>query len=174
MGYLLRFYNRVLPAAAAAVGVVLGGAFSGCETAPAEARDAAPSSDVRRVTAWQDAERIAANEAGRSAAVGKGESMAPIFGDTTMLVLSRLPYAELEPGMMVAYLNQDGFQVVHRLLERTARGEWKVRGLNNVRDDRERVTPANYVGVVYASLAHEPRPASASEIVPRSDPAPPP
>jgi hypothetical protein len=83
--------------------------------------------------------------------------MAPIFGETTMLVLTRLPFAELEPGMMVAYRNLEGFQVVHRLVERTARGEWTVRGLNNPRMDQERVTSANYLGVVYASLAHEER-----------------
>jgi hypothetical protein len=174
VGYLRPLYTALrrpfLTSGVAVLTVLWATLGSGCTSPAGEARSAAPTSDVRRVEAWQDAERIAAAAPDRSPAVGRGESMAPIFGDSTMLVLTRLPFSELEPGMMVAYRNLNGFQVVHRLVERTARGEWTVRGLNNPRMDQERVTAANYLGVVYASLAHEERnPAGA----PASSPAPP-
>ncbi|HRE81129.1 MAG TPA: hypothetical protein PLN52_08780, partial [Opitutaceae bacterium] len=51
----------------------------------------------------------------------------------------------------VAYLNQDGRRVVHRLREQTS-GGWQLQGLNNGFVDREKVTPKNFLGVVYASL----------------------
>lgn len=164
MGYLLSVYNRDSSTAKLLLAGLLGGTLlaSGCETTktratPGGTPDVAPSSDVRRIKAWQDAELVANQEAGRSAAVGRGESMAPIFGDNTMLVLTQVPYDELEPGMLVAYWNQRGIQVVHRLIERTSRGEWRSQGINNPGEDRERVTRANYLGVVYASMVHEER-----------------
>ena len=131
--------------------------MTGCANGPVASPTTAPSSDVRRIAAWQDAEAIAAAGEGRSAATGRGESMAPIFGDTTMLVLTALPYDQLEPGMLVSYRNAKGIQVVHRLVERTKRGEWRVQGINNAQEDWDHVTPTNYLGVVYAALAHEPK-----------------
>jgi hypothetical protein len=136
--------------------------FSGCESTsrrepPKPAAAVAPSSDVRRVKAWQDAELVASQDSSSSAAVGRGESMAPVFGDNTMLVFTQIPFEDLEPGMLVAYRNERGMQVVHRLVERTSRGAWRAQGINNPGEDRERVTRANYLGVVYASMVHEER-----------------
>jgi hypothetical protein len=72
---------------------------SGCETAsPTSAPVSAPnrgevgpppSSDVTRLAAWQDAEKLAGEGSGRSPAVGRGQSMAPLYGDNTMLVSGR-------------------------------------------------------------------------------------
>lgn len=109
------------------------------------------------MAAWQDAERLAGQAEAGSPAVGRGESMAPVFGDTTMLVLTQLPFDDLEPGMLVAYRNERGVQVVHQLVRRSSRGEWQAQGINNPGPDPERITRANYIGVVYAALAHEPR-----------------
>lgn len=125
------------------------------EPSAARGTAAVSTSDVRRLNAWQDAEFVAGQGEGRSAATGRGASMAPIFGDNTMMVLTRIPFEELESGMMVAYLNQQGFRVVHRLVERSSRDEWRVQGINNPGLDRERVSRHNYLGVVYASLVHE-------------------
>jgi hypothetical protein len=155
------------------VGLALGGLLNvvvqnGCasiEQAPTPVK-MAPTSDVRKIAAWKDAERLAAQSEGGSPAVGRGESMAPVFGDTTMLVLTEIPFDDLEPGMMVAYRNERGVQVVHQLVRRTSRGEWQARGINNPAPDHERITRANYLGVVYAALAHErqgePEPAAPS------------
>ncbi|HEX2100918.1 MAG TPA: S24/S26 family peptidase, partial [Candidatus Synoicihabitans sp.] len=65
---------------------------------------------------------------------------------------------QLAVGMMVAYRNQRGFVVVHRLVARTRQGDWRVQGLNNAALDRETVTRQNLLGVVYVSLAHEGEP----------------
>jgi hypothetical protein len=104
--------------------------------------------------AWRDAEMLAGRESGRSAAVGAGESMAPVYGDNTLLVVAKVPYDTLEAGMTVAYTNNRGTRVVHRLLEKTG-GGWRVQGLNNGMADRDRVTEENLIGVVYASLNSE-------------------
>lgn len=148
---------RALPALCFASLLIV---LSGCEstsvrTSPPGAPHMAPSSDVRRVTAFQDAERVARAGSGRAAVVGKGESMAPIYGDNTMLVITKLPYDQLAPGMVVAYRNRRGIEVVHRLVERTRTGDWQAQGINNPEEDAEPVTRINYVGVVYASLVHD-------------------
>src|SRR5690606_23641829 len=114
--YLPVLYNRVSSGMrsvrpACAAGFLL--AFVGCESTSGPPRSQAstatgmaPTSDVRRVDAFQDAERVARAGTGRAAVVGKGASMAPIYGDTTMLVITRLPYDQLASGMVVAYRNQ--------------------------------------------------------------------
>ncbi len=112
----------------------------------------APATDVGRVQAWSDAERVAASDEGRVTVIGSGESMRPIYGENTVLVISKIDYANLKPGMQVAYLNQAGHRVVHVLLDVDARG-WRVQGLNNASEDKERVTRYNLIGVVYASFA---------------------
>lgn len=104
--------------------------------------------------AWKDAERISANDEGRVTLIGSGESMRPIYGENTVLVISKIDFADLKPGMQVAYNNQAGRRVVHVLLDRDDRG-WRVQGLNNASEDRERVTRHNLIGVVYASFATE-------------------
>ncbi|HRE06315.1 MAG TPA: S24/S26 family peptidase, partial [Opitutaceae bacterium] len=91
---------------------------------------------------------------GRSSAVGSGESMAPVYGDSTLLVIAKVEFDQLQAGMTVAYQNFLGRRVVHQLLESTSSG-WRVQGLNNETADRERVTRENLIGVVYASLASD-------------------
>ena len=130
---------------------------SGCsETVPvaSTAPRPAPSTDVGKMQAWKDAERISANDEGRVTLIGSGESMRPIYGENTVLVISKIDFADLKPGMQVAYNNQAGRRVVHVLLDRDDRG-WRVQGLNNASEDRERVTRHNLIGVVYASFATE-------------------
>ena len=129
--------------------------WTGCsETIPAPAPKPkpAPATDVGRVEAWRDAERVASSGEGRVTVVGSGESMRPIYGENTVLVITKIAYADLKPGMQVAYINAAGRRVVHVLLKPDARG-WRVQGLNNAEEDRERVTSYNLIGVVYASFA---------------------
>lgn len=110
-----------------------------------------PATDVGRLQAWQDAEHIAARDSGRVAVLGGGESMLPVYGENTVLVLTKIEYENLKSGMQVAYISQAGRRVVHVLLEQDARG-WRVQGLNNEVEDAERVTRYNLIGVVYASF----------------------
>lgn len=121
------------------------------ETAATSLGSKTSSRTSQRLGAWHDAEDISAAGPGRTTVVGSGESMAPLYGDGTVLVLNRVPFGELRAGMNVAYLNREGRKVVHRLLEPTHAG-WRLQGLNNGFVDREAVTPENFLGVVYASL----------------------
>jgi len=91
---------------------------------------------------------------GRVSAAGSGGSMQPVFGDNTMIVISKIAYEDLKPGMTVAYLNRRGHQVVHQIIGKEAAG-WRVQGLNNEIEDLDQVTQENLLGVIYASFAAE-------------------
>lgn len=111
-----------------------------------------PATDVGRLEAWMDAEKVASHGDGRTTVMGAGDSMRPIYGEGTVLVLTKIAYEDLKPGMQVAYSGRNGRRVVHVLIERDQKG-WRVRGLNNEVEDAARVTPYNLIGVVYASFA---------------------
>ena len=128
--------------------------LAGCVSSPVvtPSLKTVPSSDVGRLQAWQDAEQVSARQPGRETVIGSGDSMRPIYGDRTVLVLAPIDYAKLKAGMQVGYVNRHGRRVVHVLLEPAMDG-WRVQGLNNESEDRERVTRYNLIGVVYASFA---------------------
>lgn len=115
----------------------------------------APSANVSKLQAWKDAEMIASLGEGRLEVIGTGDSMAPVYGDNTILVISRIPFEQLQSGMTIAYVNLKGHRVVHQLVSQDRLG-WRVQGFNNEVEDRERVTRDNLIGVVYASLAYDP------------------
>ena len=140
--------------------------MSGCEgdgaapvaAAPAPAQQmgkATPTANISKLQAWKDAELIASLGEGRLEVVGTGDSMAPVYGDNTILVISRITFDQLQSGMTVAYTNQRGHRVVHQLLSKDSQG-WRIQGFNNEVEDRERVTQENLIGVVYASLSYDP------------------
>jgi hypothetical protein len=113
----------------------------------------APAANVSKLQAWKDAEAIAALAPGRTEVIGAGDSMKPVYGANTILVISKIAYDDLKPGMSVVYSNRVGKLVVHQTLAREAKG-WRVQGINNTREDKDRVTRENLVGVVYASLSY--------------------
>ena len=127
--------------------------LAGCaNVVPTPVAKPAPATDVGRIEAWRDAERVAAADDRRTTVIGSGESMRPIYGENTVLVISKIAYEELKSGMQIAYTNDAGRRVVHVLIAQDTRG-WRVQGLNNVAEDHERVTRYNLIGVVYASFA---------------------
>jgi hypothetical protein len=149
---LPKFLSLILPKLPP---VVLLALFTGCASEPADpAAKAPPSANVGKLQAWNDAEMLAQRAEGRSAAVGAGNSMLPIYGDNTMLVINAVPYDTLQLGMNVAYRNSRGVEVVHKLMGKEANG-WRVAGLNNEEADEELVTPYNLIGVVYATLNYD-------------------
>lgn len=129
--------------------------FGGCTSdgaGPAKsAGTAAPTTTASMGDAFRDAETVASREGGRVTAKGTGVSMAPVFGDNTLLVINPIRFEELGPGMTVAYVNGKGVRVVHRLVSRT-KGGWLAIGINNPRVDEDLVTSENLIGVVYASF----------------------
>lgn len=118
------------------------------------AMNVVPSSNVSRLQAWQDASTVAARGEGRSSLVGAGESMNPVYGDNTMIVVTPIAYEKLQAGMTVVYINKQGRRVAHQLVSREKQG-WKAKGINNDAADAEWVTPYNLVGVVYASMSSD-------------------
>jgi hypothetical protein len=127
--------------------------LAGCVETPAPSPlKPVPATDVGRIQAWRDAEQVASRGVDRTTVIGSGDSMRPIYGENTVLVLTKIDYAHLKPGMQVGYVNEAGQRVVHVLLSQDARG-WRVQGLNNDSMDQERVTRYNLIGVVYASFA---------------------
>ncbi len=133
--------------------VLLAAALGGCADAPPVVKPT-PSTDVGKMEAWRDAELITGLSRDRFTLMGTGESMRPIYGDNTVLVIAKIDYNDLKAGMQVAYVTLAGMRVLHVLVEKDARG-WRVQGLNNEGVDRERVTSANLIGVVYASFTTE-------------------
>ncbi len=125
---------------------------AGCASDPGPApSEPAPTIDVTRLEAWRDAEMITGLGRDRFTLIGSGKSMLPVYGEDTVLVVVKTDFAELRPGMQVAYVTTRNTRVVHALVEKEPVG-WRVKGLNNLAEDRERVTPYNLIGVVYASF----------------------
>ncbi len=136
--------------------VVLAGGCAGVDATvkPSADNEPVPSAGVSRMQAWQDAEALAALDPNRLTVIGSGESMRPVYGENTVLVLQKVAYADLAEGMTVAYRNAAGRIVVHTLLAKGSDG-WRVAGLNNPNEDQGRVTHYNLIGAVYASFAHD-------------------
>lgn len=79
----------------------------------------------------------------------RGTSMEPVLQNGTVIVLKKTPFAKLQAGMDVGYANSQGTQVIHRLVRKKG-SYWVARGINNSREDRDLVTPENYLGTLYA------------------------
>lgn len=153
---MLLFHPRVNACAAGAVAWIV--AVAGCATdGSAPAARVTPTANATLGEAYRDAELVSAQEERRSTAQGVGHSMAPLYGEGTVLVIHPIRYEELAAGMLVAYLDRQGRRVVHKLVGRTREG-WLTIGINNDRIDGEPVTPLNLLGVVYAQLYYSPEP----------------
>ncbi len=101
--------------------------------------------------AWQRAAAIADHTPGAFVLMGMGQSMQPLYGPNTILVLRQLNYRDLKRGQTVLYRNQAQRVVAHVLVARVRDG-WRVQGLNNRIHDMEPVLPENLVGVVVAAF----------------------
>ena len=135
-------------------GLLIGGCAATAPTGAPPPAQPVPTANVRKIQAWQDAEMLAARDPGRTALVGGGTSMNPVYGDNTMLVAVPIDFKDLQAGMYVVYINRNNRRVAHRLVAKESKG-WRAQGLNNPEEDNDLVTPENLVGVIYASLTHE-------------------
>ncbi len=130
----------------------------GCATGgmgAARAQVPPPRASVTKSQAWRDAEALAALDPSRLTVIGSGASMRPVYGENTVLVLQRVPFDALTEGMNVAYRQNSGRVVLHRLVSRDGALSWRARGFNNEGEDLERVTPENLLGIVYAAFAND-------------------
>ncbi len=135
---------------------LLGVFAAACETVE---NNPPPTSTVDSNTALSTARTVRWGISGGTVRKGEGTSMAPIYGDNTVLVITPIEFDQLEAGMIVAYRNKWGDQIVHQLVKRNGR-RWTAKGLNNEQTDSEPVTKNNLIGVVYAVFNSEASPDS--------------
>jgi hypothetical protein len=127
-------------------------ALGGCAEPASNAVEAqAPSSTVDRMSVVQAARMTQSGEPGSQVGQGGGNSMQPIYGDNTVLVIEPIAWDQLRAGMNVAYRDPFGNRIVHRLLYKQD-GYWVAQGLNNPGPDKYPVMPKNLIGVVYGSF----------------------
>lgn len=119
--------------------------LAGCATVP---EPAAPESNASRREVLDAAVTLERSQPGRRAASGAGDSMAPIYGENTVIVSHPIAFEDLESGMIVAFISQEKGRVIHQLTRKTRFG-WRSQGLNNVAEDAGYVTAENLIGVVY-------------------------
>jgi len=137
-----------VPAASTGCALAL---LAGCALEPAASVAEAPDSPVRASDTARAAYVVKKSEPGRASGPGRGESMQPLMGRNSYVVIDPIAYEALRPGMLVAYRNLAGQQVVHRLVEKEG-GYWTVEGINNQFADADYVTPDNLIGVVYGTF----------------------
>lgn len=122
--------------------------WSGCETTP---EATAPTSTLDSREAVRLAAQLQFQNPRIQATIGQGSSMQPLYTENTVILTHPIDYDDLEPEMIVAYRNSQGQIVIHSLV-RMDRSGWVAKGINNPREDRERVTPDNLIGVVYTVI----------------------
>ncbi|MDP0497119.1 MAG: hypothetical protein Q7Q73_13025 [Verrucomicrobiota bacterium JB024] len=125
--------------------------LTGCVTDSSSTTGQAPSSTVSPSNARAAAYKVERLGNGRMAAQGEGVSMAPLYGDNTVVVFDPIAFDDLKPGMVVLYEARDGRLICHTLSRQIGR-TWEVEGLNNPDVDADRVTADNLKGVVYATF----------------------
>lgn len=102
--------------------------------------------------AWRLAEAYAQRHPRCEVVVGSGDSMLPLYGDRTVLVVERVAMRDWRMGMTVIFVGDSGWPVAHALLEKTP-GGWRTMGLGNRAPDRTLVRPNNYIGTVVKAFA---------------------
>jgi len=103
---------------------------------------------------------------GSDFAVGRGDSMLPLYRDRDVILLDRPALADIKPGQTIVFMSQDGLPVAHILVAHTGGGVM-TRGLNNSVCDPDILRDNAYIGVVVKAF----RP-SRSAILASARPAP--
>ncbi len=116
-----------------------------------------PPEDAGPVSASARAAQYVASHPGTQIALGSGDSMMPLYRDNTMIVIRKVPMAQLKRGMTVVYISREGWPIAHALVERNDDG-WVAMGLHNPDCHPETVRGANYVGVVVKAFQSQVNP----------------
>ncbi len=106
-----------------------------------------PSSRTYR-NAVGDALEVASTDPDWKVMRGAGDSMLPLFGDSSLLLVERTDYSSLKVGMIAVYRDGEGDLVAHRIFSREGCG-FRAKGFNNRRLDSDPVTGANFLGIVF-------------------------
>jgi len=121
---------------------------------PLSAQPQEPSSGVPFEKALADAKQVVAMNSDWKVFQARGESMEPEFGASSLLLVSKTGYENLQAGMVVVYQDASGDRVAHKLVAETAAG-WVAQGLNNEQPDPGLVTAQNLQGVVFGVLHYQ-------------------
>ncbi len=106
--------------------------------------------------AWKEAAVLAEKVPASTVVIGRGGSMEPLYPDGTILVVRRLRWENMLPGMTTLYRKDPDNPynlVAHVLVARDKNGgKWTVQGLAVATPDADKVTSDNYVGTVVAAF----------------------
>ncbi len=126
--------------------------FMGCNTTSQSTTTFAP---VDYDEAFKLGQMVKFRDSGAYMARTSGTSMEPVLSKNTIMIVRPIEFDELEAGMRVGYSTKDGMQVLHQLVRRAGAEAWIAKGINNTREDKERVTRKNLLGVLYTVLYNE-------------------
>ncbi len=129
----------------------------------------APTTPVSLNSALRDAATLAAVRPDLKVMRVAGVSMLPYFGEGSVLLVKAARAESLKPGMVIVYTSRFGETVAHRVIGGDAVNGWTVKGYNNASADTTRVTDANLIGTVYATL-HAAAETPADDILPAGIP----
>ncbi|MGE9297262.1 MAG: S24/S26 family peptidase [Puniceicoccales bacterium] len=116
-----------------------------------QAPQVTPSSTLPASSTSRAARSVEDGAPDRISGPGSGESMEPLMGRNSYLVIDPIAFEDLRSGMIVAYRNLAGRRVVHRIVEKDG-PYWTVEGINNPHEDADFVTRDNLIGVVYGTF----------------------
>ena len=128
------------------------GCFIGCNTTAQNNTTFAP---VEYNEAFKLGQMVKFRDSGAYMARTSGTSMEPVLTKNTIIIVRPIDFDDLEVGMTVGYTNKDGYRVLHQLVRRAGSEAWIAKGINNTREDKERVTRRNLLGVLYTVLYNE-------------------
>ena len=130
-------------------------AWQGCSTVdttariPAEA--VARNSPVPQVCTASEAmacvRQYLRDHPGSDFAVGRGDSMEPLYRDRDVIILTRPDLSDLKTGQTVMFIGEDGIPTAHILVARTS-GGLVTCGLNNTACDPGVLRDSAFMGVV--------------------------
>jgi len=102
---------------------------------------------------WTYAEKVSKLVPNSDIFIGHGNSMLPLYPSGSVLVIQRIKWENLRPGMSVLCSPQPGnpFSLRLHLITSIKDGEIKTQGLNNEGADLVLARPENYLGVVVAA-----------------------
>jgi len=104
----------------------------------------APMSSVSAGDALRDASSFVSK--GYEVCRVEGVSMLPFYNEHAILLIKKMEFKALKPGMLVVYWDGEDY-VAHRLV-RQGTTNWTAKGYNNKVEDPNPVTEANYNGVI--------------------------
>lgn len=126
--------------------------FSGCQTTATSGSSTTTFAPIDYDEAFKLGQKVKFRDSGMYMARTSGTSMEPVLTKNTIIIVRPIEFEDLEVGMTVGYLTKDGQRVLHQLVRKAGSDAWIAKGINNAREDQERVTRKNLLGVLYTVL----------------------